>query len=447
MTRADGGRRRILLQTPQRGLWWVSPVGSLALVLPLSLGLAVRIPDSSYRLFYREPRWMTGSQALLFLLAGVVLATASLLPLAAGRPGWSRDWGRFSAAERALLTRASSVCWWLTVAGYSAYLAVGLLRGVRPALLISVLGSSGGASDRLKELFAPVTGVTTLTQVGIAYAVLAALLLQDRATASLRRRLGVVVLLSLARAFLLSERLALLEVAVPLVALAAVSARRRSRRGWLLPAAPALFLPSLIVVFGAFEYSRSWAFFRSRTSTGFGSFVVNRLAGYYATSYNNGALLLDNRPRGRIPYDTIEALWTAPVISQLHLYQRLNHAPGGALLEQVLTQHANPEFNNPGGLAVPVLDWGVAGGLLFFVLAGVLIGIVYSHFRAGSPLGLLLYAPLFTGLLELPRYLYWVQGRLVPALVALGVTAVALRRLQERERTAVRAGGRGRRRP
>ena len=33
----------------------------------------------------------------------------------------------------------------------------------------------------------------------------------------------------------------------------------------------------------------------------------------------------------------------------------------------------------------------------------------------------LLYPPLVTGLFEVPRYLYWTQGRLAPALVALAL--------------------------
>ena len=89
----------------------------------------------------------------------------------------------------------------------------------------------------------------------------------------------------------------------------------------------------------------------------------------------------------------------------------------------MLTQYGNPEFNNPGGLAVPVIDFGPVGALVFFLIAGVVIGFAYRSWRQGNPVGLLVYPVFFTGLLELPRYLYWTEGRVFPAMVFLLATA------------------------
>lgn len=178
---------------------------------------------------------------------------------------------------------------------------------------------------------------------------------------------------------------------------------------------------------------RSWQYYRTRTTESFPLFVVNRLAGYYATSYNNGALQLDhNSLSGRLPYASIEGFWTSPGIAQLNLYQHLTGQGGSDLLNQTLTQYGNPEFNNPGGLAVPLVDFGPVYGMVFFLIVGLMIGLVYRAWRAGQVAGLLIYPVLFTGLLELPRYLYWTQGRVVPSYLVLGITAYLVRKAEHR---------------
>jgi oligosaccharide repeat unit polymerase len=416
--------RQISYRRAPRGLWWTTPIGSLLMVVPLSLLVAVQIPDGDYRYFYKVPRVISGSQAGLFLLAAGVLALGTLIPLAA-RPALVRvDRSRLPDEQLAVLRIAEVVAFRTTMLGYIFLAGAGIVRGARPANLLDAVTSQNNYSGQLKAQFAPIAGVTSFTQIGIAYVVVAGILLCHGRSSHLVQRLLIVLILGVARAFLLTERLALLELLVPLVAIGAANLRQRPRRGSWLPAAPLLALPLLMTIFGAFEYSRSWVFYRSRTTLSFPQFVVNRLAGYYATSYNNGALeLAHTHTANRLPYSTFEALWTAPVISQIHLYTRLTGQSGPDLLNTILTQYGNPEFNNPGGLAVPLVDLGTVGGLLFFLVTGLLIGLAYRSWRSGNPVGLLVYPVLFTGLLELPRYLYWTQGRVFPALAFLLVVA------------------------
>jgi oligosaccharide repeat unit polymerase len=436
---------RVPIGPPRRGLWWITPIGSLLMVVPLSLAVAVQIPDADYRLFYKVPKIIGTGQAELFLLAAGTLALGALLPLAVRPESNARRWPTLRREQLSVLRSAEQIAFWLTMLGYVLLAGLGFARGARPTTLVNAFTTQDNYTGRLKTLFAPVAGVTSLTQLGIAYVVVCGLLLGYGASPKLARRLLLVLALGLLRAYLLTERLALLELIVPLVAIGATRLRRRPRRHAWLPLAPVFALPILLVVFGAFEYSRSWVFYRSRTTLSFPQFVVNRLAGYYATSYNNGALQLDHvHGSTRLPYSSIEALWTAPGISQLNLYQRLTGVPGSDLLTTTLAQYGNPEFNNPGGLAVPLVDFGVAGGLLFFFVAGLVVGFTYRSWRSGLPLGLLLYPVIFTGLLELPRYLYWTQGRVFPAAVFLLVVAGLMTRashpLRQPGRTMVVAG-------
>lgn len=423
------GPRR-LLRRPARGLWWVSPAGSLMLVVPLSLAVALRISDPDYRLFYKVPKAITTPQAELFLLAAGVLALGTLLAQVLRPTRLRADWPGLNAAQVQMLRRGETVCFWLTVAGYAAFGALGLARGGSPGLLLRAIVNQSNYTGQLKTIFAPVTGVTSLTQVGVAYVVLAAVLLCHQPSRRVKRRLMIVLLLGLLRTYFLTERLALLELVVPLLAVGLLRRRQRPHKGAWLPIAPVLALPLLLVVFGAFEYSRSWVFYRSRTTLSFPAFVVNRLAGYYATSYNNGALTLQyGHSAGRLPYDSIQGFWTSPGLSQLNLYPRLTGQGGPDALSTVLAQHGNPEFNNPGGLSVPIFDFGTLGGLAFFLIVGLIIGLAHRAFRAGQPVGLLVYPVLFTGLLELPRYLYWTQGRVVPGMLALLVVGIAMVRV------------------
>jgi hypothetical protein len=192
----------------------------------------------------------------------------------------------------------------------------------------------------------------------------------------------------------------------------------------LVQIAPLLFIPALIAGFGVAEYSRSWVYFSNQPNQdSFAEFTVSRISGYYATAYNNGQLYLTyGRYPNRIPYLSFEALWTAPLVAQLGVYEKLNHRSDADYEEIILETHGSSEFNSPGGLAIPFVDFGTAGGFVFFVIAGSATGWLYRRFSRGDVLAVLLYPMVVIGLFEIPRYLYWTTGRVVPA--ALAVLAV-----------------------
>lgn len=419
---------------PPVGVWWLSPVGAVLLVVPASLLGAWLISDARYRSEWTTPKVLTGAFTVVMLLGLVALVLgASWGQLRNSRVRRGR-WPVLSTADRATLHRAGTWTFRATMAGYAAMGALGLARGVSPVRLVLALVTFS-TSDSLKAAFSPVAGLTTFTQVGIAHVVVAGLLLHRRATAAadrlVRRRLIVVLVLGALRAFLLSERLAVLELLVPLLAIAGLrlSVHRRGAARRLVRLAPVVLLPVLLAVFGAFEYARSWQFYKAHGGSSFTDFVVIRFAGYYATAYNNAAIADAHATfPGRLPYWVVEWFWTAPVVSQLHLYERFSGGSATDGFAIAVQQYGNPEFNNPGGLGVPFVDLGVLGGLLFLLALGVLAGRCWASALAGHPFGMLLYPVLLTGLFELPRYLYLCQGRVLPALVVLALIARRLSR-------------------
>lgn len=416
------GRVATSHKTTPRGLWWVSPAGAIAFVVMPTVLLAAYISDTAYRSSWGTPKYFTGAFTILLLQGAAIFMATSGIPLwRTNRKPESSPWPGLSTRTVDRLVTASNILFWMTMFGYIAFAAVGTLRGARPAMFLDVLISQNNLSGDLKTLFAPVSGVTTLTQVGVAYVVVAVVVLLHRKEPRLKGRIAILVALALVRAFFLTERLAILEVVIPVVVLLAVVWAGHPRYGvraairW----APVVLVPAAIAIFAVFEYSRSWNFYQAKTGGSFVDFAIDRFAGYYATAYNNGSIALEHETiPGRLPLRTLEAIWDAPVLSQLNLYDRLSPM-GNGNFQDLLVQYGNPEFNNPSGMFDPFVDYGHLGGLIWFAVAGLILGLIYRSFTGGATWAVLIYPILVTGLLELPRYLYWTQGRVLPAIVAL----------------------------
>ncbi len=405
-----------------RGVWWLSPPGAVVLIVPITLWLAFSFDDARFRSAYGTPKSLTDATATLFAVGALMFAITALIPLVGRRRDTSGTWPDLSARELGVLQRSSTVLFRVTMVGYLAFGVVGVARGARLSDFVAAATSQDNFGSPLRDLFAPVAGITTLTQVGIAYAVVSCLVLSSVPDGRLVRRLVLVFALALLRTFFLAERLAVLEVAIPAVTVLALwTASRRTGVGRrVVRLAPVLLVPSVIALFSVFEYSRSWVFYSQTSRGSFADFAVERLAGYYATAYNNGQLALTyNNGDARLPYGSAEAFWTAPVVSQLHLYERLTGSVQPDDYDTILRQYGNPEFNSTGGLAIPFVDYGVVGGLVFFLVAGLAIGFTYRRCCEGRAWAYLLYPVAVVGLFELPRYLYWGQGRVAPAVVCL----------------------------
>jgi oligosaccharide repeat unit polymerase len=404
------------------GVWWLSPPGGVVLIVPVTLGLAAYFDDAHFRAAWGTPKALTQSTTILFAAGALVFVLGALQPMLRQPRNGPAAWPNFTPTQLTRLRRAADLLFPLTMLGYVALAGIGAARGATPASLFRALDEQNTFGSALRAQFEPVAGVTTLTQLGIAYVVVASLLLRHGRDARTVRRLVIVFVLALARTFFLAERLALIELIVPAVVVVsfslASSPRHRSRV--MVRLAPVLIVPAVGLFFSAFEYSRSWVFYSARTSGSFGAFILDRLAGYYATAYNNGQLALSNQPRTLgLPYGSVEALWTAPGLAQLDVYRRLTGISPTDTFAVIVAQQGNPEFNSPGGLAIPFVDYGTLGGLIFLFLAGLAVGFAYVRCRDGSGWAVLLYPVVVTGIFELPRYLYWGQGRVAPAIVAL----------------------------
>jgi oligosaccharide repeat unit polymerase len=419
--------------------WWLTPPGLIALIPLPALLIAIAVSPGSYRKLWRVEKIIDGETAWLFLLGILAFTIGTFAPRRLGRLGrpsrkqvhGSHRWPNFSPTQLDRLQIAHKRCLTITLVGYAIYLGIAVLKA-GPSTYVHVLLSGDNYDGALKDLTPSIPGVTTLSQVGVIVAVMSELLYRITRETSYRRWLLLLIGLAAFRSFFYTERLATIEVVVPVLVLGAMYVWRngtaKQRRQLIL--APLLALPLLIGVFGVFEHSRSWVFYRQYSNDSYPEFVGKRLAGYYATSFNNGALLTKqyNENFMRMPFFTADAIWSAPIIGQLHAYKAITGEEGLERWDRILSEHANPEFNSPCGIAGPFVDYGRVGGLIFLGLLGLTVGFLWRRFDGATPMGLLLYPIAVVAVSELPRYGYLTAGRATPALLFGVVTAVWMQR-------------------
>ena len=421
--------------------WWLSPVTVISLVIPISVAATFYVGPAVFAREYRMSKLVTPEVLVLFLAGGLAMALGAAV-VAALRPPTRRGprWPVLGAFDVPFLQRVSTVLFGLTLVGYAGFVVAGVLRGVTIGQVIGTEETDPVYVLGLEDQLGTIPGVTTLTQVGMASVVVSGLLLTHGGSRRELVRIAVLMGLAVLRAVLLTERLAVLELAIPLVVVLAARASsgggRGRRRVALIPVVAA---PLLVVVFGVFEYSRSWVFYRQFGGS-FPQFVVERLAGYYVTAYNNGYLQMTygSRP-GHWPSGIANAVWNAPGLDNLELLRLVNGYDQGVLTRAVLAQYGNPEFNNLSGVGIVFSDLGLVGGFVYLFGAGLVVGLMYTAFCESRLWGLLLYPTIFIALLEIPRVLYWAEGRSLPTYVAIAVVLLMYRRSVRRIQASARS--------
>lgn len=443
MTTAAAPQAAPTARHPVLRLWWLSPV-----VVTLFIAVAAIVPtalvsDQQFRNLWGSPKSITLETLALFGCGAIALAFGAMMAIAALPPvrGLPRPWPNLSDAAIRLLRRASTVLALATVVGYMGFVFLIAKAGLSLSDLFG--GSSDeGSAQPVKDMIGTIPGLTTLTQLGIASVIVSAILLVHAYSRVELIKLLAVVGFAVPRAYIYSERLAILELIIPVgLIVAARFSNGRGIRKVVAQFVPPVSLVGVVVIFGTFEYFRSWNFYRTHSTQSFTEFALSRFAGYYTTALNNGQLIMDHLSwPNRLPFDTLEGVWTAPGIEQFGLYEKLSgHArpytreATDSLYFDVLRQYANPEFNNSSGYGGVFVDYGWIGGLIFFVVAGLLAGFLYGRFCQARSVGLLLYPMFFVGLVELPRYVYWVQGRATYAWIALVILVVLMKRVEVRD--------------
>ena len=388
--------------------WWCRP--SLMLIgasLPALIIFSYsdsRQTLSKAQLFYGDRDFILGIFAILLLAAGARIGESGIIgQIGAALSPRSRNRLESSVigprlGENLLSPRLD---WFLMGVFLVAHLIFFRNFILNPGLAMGVLGGN----LELKHTFKTIPGVTIWTQVSLLLGSLRGLRWAGILPGKVKLISWFHVLFFgtlFIRAILWSERLALIEGAVPffLGALPRIVSNLGPRWRTVLRLVPILLPALLLVVFTAFEALRSWQYYAGEHSNIF-EFGWRRLYTYYFEAMNTGAAIL-----GTIGfYDGI----TGP----------LSKAAYEQAYEGLYLGSLDVEYNNASGI------WYIAartGNLLFgpvFLMIGIWFGMTWRGYVAGRLFGLF-YPFTFLGLMEILRIAYWLGvNRVIPTTLAI----------------------------
>jgi len=407
--------------------WWVHPGWALLLLTGSMALISITLPEEVF-VTWRAHKFLDGGMSTTLMIGVLSAFIGIMIASGAASRGGSASF-RFTPKQVAYLRRAYKFLFFLTLTGYAIWIVSAMAQGVRPQDLIAVVDRQLGAISELKSNSRPIGGLTTMTQFAPVVVVLGHIL----------RKLGiggrgflVLVLLSAVRTVFYAERLALIEVIIPLLVIAALTVSPGSKWSGLARSAPLIVAPVIWAVFAASEYARSWIYYQMTTDLPFVEWVSARLAGYYVTSFNNSALFAQAyEGSNAIPYFSVPAIWNAPGVDAA--------AQGGIYgfkpddwWTYILATEGSKDFTNVGSFLVTYAEFGLLGMVAIWFLVGLALGGIFAAITKGSTPALIAYSAVFVGVLELPRFIYWTQGRAAPILVALIVIAMTYPRLNAR---------------
>ena len=373
-------------------------------------------PESTFLSQWRVPKLASGSDLLYYVSALAIFCVSSVVGAAFGKPPKSQA-VRAGGRHQRILQQYTSLGLIGAVLGYLVWGCVGISRAGGIAQLVEARRSNPYYVKSV--LLDTIPGVTTLTQVAVLAIPVWYVLKCGR---RLRREfvtVGLLILFAFIRSQLFLERLAIIELVLPLGFLAVCQRRLSVKR-------MALYVVALLVVtlvfFTGSELTRSLSNLRSYEGRSIIEAGTMRFAGYYLTSINNGVLSI--REGATLPlWNTFRMIWRFPGMEGLYSHiTGLSVEPSSVVLSRA---GLNPEFNTSTAIGAWAADFGFFGGLVWALIIGMVSGALWA-LGVRDHLLRAFYAVWLVGELELMRIEYFSGTRLFPAYV-FWVGAVLLR--------------------
>jgi oligosaccharide repeat unit polymerase len=316
----------------------------------------------------------------------------------------------------------------LTIVGYVVWVWSIWQNGMSFELLRGIVNQEEGAvwiTKRITQNTIP--GITTLTQLGPALSIIVAVLW--RQNRNLHLNFYVVLIFAFIRAIIVSERVALIEILIPFFI---IYLQTNWNRIGLVSKLLAGLLPfcglvGISLLYGGFEYFRGWTTEKTAQSS-IVAFSIQSVMGYYVSSFNNGAALMEAIPMPicELPYTTLNWLFGFPLIGQqIVAWINPSFVPYTGWYYFIIP---NENLNSPCGLFGFIYDFGLIGGLVAWVIAGFLAGSLFRLYAQQRLLGLIFYSYFIVGLLEVPRTMTWTAGRNLPTWAFLYASYLVLRK-------------------
>jgi len=406
--------------------WVWSPVGLLLLLPGPALLASLLVNDNQFMEWFGQPRFLSPSLKLIALVNYILLLSISALA------------SRTSPVSRATIDLDEHHQRWLdysvrcfatiTFGAYAIWFILAIVRGLNFVTITALVSGDSGAMYILRnDYFGTVGGVTTWMELGVLLGPLTIL----RSRAGIRSGSPILVVLflfALTRAFLNSERLALVEVIVSTL-IACLALRQEAPKPLLSKARVLVFFilswVGLIVAFGAFEYFRSWRSQGLSSGRGFAEFVGTLFFGYYATALNLAAF--DN-------WIMNGQHWLGAMFDGGFYRAIFGVSPTG----DAQGIYGFVTFTNRSGLLTPVNALGFVGSAILWSVIGLLIGKLARQASFGGALALAAYCATATGMLEVVRIFYFGSSRFLPIIIGIIALAFSLVFLPSNEANSLR---------
>lgn len=285
----------------------------------------------------------------------------------------------------------------------SHLILIGLILMDLDTVMAAMRGEQG-LIYQVKQNINKISGITSFTQLYIIFLPLYAayqMLFGRRPPIHITFMVVILLVLVFIRAFVILERFALIEAAVPLVV---CYLSFRPKRAIWVGYIPIVGFVLLYMLFAAGEFTRSWAYHADFYDSFF-DYVNLRLVGYIATATNNASGIYQYY--GTMFWPSFTMFW----IPKLPLWDFIDYPFDVSPIAAFLEDYASTEFNNPSGILAGVLDYGIFISMFYNILMGVIGGVLYSQFRKGSAFALIYFPAWYMGYLLLTQAIYWGDPR------------------------------------
>jgi oligosaccharide repeat unit polymerase len=404
--------------------WWLNPTLVMVISNTVAVVVALRVSQSYYvelgkstngtvtavHLWYLVP-------AIIALLVGGCLGTF----IARHRPYTEAPRDRDSAM--AGLTKVLVPMAVIVTAANIIWLVRGFQQGLSLSLIAAVLTAHFDAMSDIRGILIESTlpGITTLTQCVIIFCLIIGMVHRDRRLFKWRHHYTIAIVITLARALIMGERLSIIEIAIGFVigslwSSPDLSRARRFRVGVLYPLYAVV---AVLVLFGTLEYFRSYQILRpTLENPNFIRYVFGRISAYYVFSLDNGASLYDRYGVLPIPILTMVWFWRFPGV--MLLFPSYYSVEIKSLADGIYDSFVNPEYNTISSLFMAELDFGFVGGCVLLSLVAFASAFIYERCVRGSWRALFFFPGIYIGACESARIFYVFSGRAFAMFAAAG---------------------------
>ena len=297
--------------------------------------------------------------------------------------------------------------------------SVNLIEGVRKIgvrlVQISIFGYITWVLIDIKSWFTysssghlkTIPGITTFTQflpIGVACLYYVQKIYQTRIY---RKTILFCVLLVTYRTFINNERLAILEVLIPLGVIYLYFNSKQTRTPWWIIYSLALFV--VFVLFALTEYFRSWQSYKLQYGLTFMNFTIDRFVSYYGTALNNGAIYQQIYPQiSNLPKGILDWLWH--LLTNQDLFVNWSQA--------LKSFAGTDEYTNINSYFMILSEANLYILAAMFLILGGFFQIVYSKLHNPKSPYVIVLGSLLIGILELPRLFWFGLGRAFPIVIS-----------------------------